>query len=470
MLDLSALKTEMQTKMSEVENAATNLETLRGKSDAPADDLKTAQEVYEQLTGEFDALEGKVAEAEKHAKRKAMLKRVREMNEPESQIAGKVADSGMPTVPAEPRDDIARGMAHRDAFMSWIKGKSVDGEKQKLLTPTSSSILDSDNDEAKSSVVLPPHLAAGIMGGNYARTFGKVVMSVDNAVTNPSLANNLVPQDYRATLQRLPFDQPTLLDRVTIIPSSTGVVTFPSLTQTDGNEFGGISFSWVTEASEKPETEPRFNQIEVTTYELCGYTEVSERALSRSAISIEALLMVLVKGAMNFTLDNAIINGAGAASNQPTGIINTAGIRTVTRQTAGTVTDRDLVRLKHAVKPAHRSGSMYALNDDVEQALEETTDTFGRPLFRASTANGAYDRLVGYPYEVAENCPSIGNLGDVIYGNPKWYFLAMEEEITIAKSKDYRFRHNVVAFKFFVVVGGRLMQPRAMAVLNDTVS
>jgi HK97 family phage major capsid protein len=266
----------------------------------------------------------------------------------------------------------------------------------------------------------------------------------------------------------LPFDSPVILDYVTIMPCETGNLTFPSLVQSDSNEFGGMSWTWTTEAAEKGETEPTFSQLEIPTYELSGYTEVSERALSRSAISIEALLMMLVKAGMRFTVDNAVMNGNGTT--QPLGIVNTAGIRTVARQTSGTVGDRDLVNLKHAVKAAHRGGARYILEDDVEEVLEEATDTFGRPLFRASTANGAYDRLVGYPYHVSENSPELGQTGDVMFGNPKWYILAMEEEVTIAKSTHYRFRNNVVAFKFFTVVGGRLMQPRAMAVLDEATS
>jgi len=329
-------------------------------------------------------------------------------------------------------------------------------------------LLKSTSEEAQASVRLPDHMILQMLGGNYARAFGKTVMSVDNALTNPSRANNLVPQDFRAQLQQLPFDAPALVDRVTVIPSGTGVVTFPSLQQSDANEFGGMSWQWKGEAEEKPETEPRFAQKEITCYELCGYTEVSERALTRSAISIEGMLMILVRAGLNYVLDNAIINGSGAG--QPTGIVNTAGIRTVNRAAAGAVSDVDLVNLKHEVKPAHRGGAMWAIADGVEQGLELAVDGLNRPLFRSSTADGSYDRLVGYPYVVAQNCPTIGNTGDVIFGNPRWYFLAMEEEITIAKSKDYRFRHNVVAFKFFLVAGGILMQPRAMAVLNDTVS
>jgi HK97 family phage major capsid protein len=321
-------------------------------------------------------------------------------------------------------------------------------------------------------VVIPASLAMKCLGSNYARAFGldeqmraKTILSLNDPALNPSMANYLVPQEYRAQLQMLPFDQPTLLNRVTVIGSVTGNVTFPGLSQTDSNEFGGVSFSWTQEANAKPETEPVFTQIEIPTYELSGYTEISERALSRSALPLESLLVSIFRPAMNYTLDNVIVNGTGTA--QPLGILTAAGVRVVGRAAANTVGDTDLVNLKHAVKPTHRAGAMFALSDSAEQELELATDSFGRPLFRASTANGPYDRLVGYPYSVATNCPAVGTEGDVIYGNMRWYFLVMEEEITVARSEHYRFRNNVISFKVFVVVGGRPMQPRAFAKLGD---
>jgi HK97 family phage major capsid protein len=127
----------------------------------------------------------------------------------------------------------------------------------------------------------------------------------------------------------------------------------------------------------------------------------------------------------------------------------------------------DLVNLKHAVKAVHRGGASFVLEDTVEAGLELQTDTQGRPLFNASVANGPYDRLVGYPYTVATNCPARGTSGDIIYGNLKHYVLVMEEEITLARSEHVRFRQNRTAFKVFTVVGGRLLQPRAMAILGE---
>lgn len=478
MLDLAKLNTEVTSKLKEVELAYTEIEEAGKTGDE--NKMKVAKDVFDAKSVEFEALKAKVSDAQAHQDRVALARKIAEMAQPASPTAAKIQSNGIAGVmstPAVPIDYENEALAHRDAFTKWMQGsKSLSDGEMGLLTPKSekmiSTLSKSSDPLAAKSVVIPPSLALQCLGANYVRAFGtaakmqsKTIMSVNNAVTNPSLANLLVPQEFRAQLQMLPFDEPTLLQKVTVIPSVTGNVTFPGLAQTDSNEFGGVSFSWISEGASKPETEPIFTQIEIPTFELAGYTEISERALSRSAIPLEALLVSIFKPALNYTLDAAIVSGTGVG--QPTGILPTAGIRNVARAAALGVSDADLVNLKHAVKPVHRKSAQFLLSDSVELGLELAADTLGRPLFRASTANGPFDRLVGYPYDVATNCPVIGTRGDVIYGNMKWYFLVMEEEITVARSEHYKFRNNVVAFKVFVVVGGRVMQPRAFSVLAN---
>jgi HK97 family phage major capsid protein len=256
----------------------------------------------------------------------------------------------------------------------------------------------------------------------------------------------------------------TALDRVTILRTNIGQVTFPRLVQTAANEYGGMSFSWRLEGATKPETEPTFDQVDIVCHELSGYTEVSDRLLSRSAIDIEALLRTLGTGALRLTLDNAIINGTGV--NQPLGIVNDPAIPTVARTTGGTVVYQDLVNLEHNIQEYHRGGAIWTMNDLIQRGFKLTLDGQGRPLFQASVANGTYDRFIGYPYDVSVNSPTIGNAGDIIFGNLRWYFLVMEEEVTIARSEHYCFRNNLTAFRMFLVVGGRAMGPRAITYLQ----
>ena len=431
-------------------------------------------------------VEQKSAEAKTRAARQAALDIVDKLSQPEQ--TPPVADGRMPdasaaeqkAAPSTARDAMEREHEHVKAFWrymcdDWDGFEATEGQKTDLLVAKSEvwkKNAASPQGEARrrgyaNEAVIPATVAAKMFGfGCQVDSMrGKVVMSVDNAVTNPSLANNLVPQEFRPQLIQLPMPTPTLLNQVTVVPTSTGEVTYPELTQTDSNEYGGVSFTWGIEAASKAETEPRFEQKIITAYELQGYTELSERILSRSAINLEALLQMLYRAGMNAQIDRVITRGLGAASNQPQGIVGATGVRTVARNTAGAVDDADLVALKYLVQGYHRQGARFFPGDDVMENLELQYDNEARPLFRASTAGGPYDRLTGYPWDVNYEAPALGSNGDVIFGNPKHYFLAVEEEVTIARSAHFRFRSNIVAFKVFAVVGGRPISPRAFSYL-----
>ena len=463
-MKLKELQELMQKAFDDLEGILAKITEAEEAEDTDA--VETAKTLHAEKSKEFDSLEAKVMEAKSHQKRVDLLKEVQDMSIPDpTVVAGKTVPTGSP---AQPVDHVAEAHSKNEAFYSWIKGKKLDGETRKLITPKSERMQGSESADA---VVIPDRLASRMMGSTYAMAFGKTMFSTATPAgiqTNPSAAQNLVPQEFSAVLQQLPFDVPSVLDRVTVVPSVTGTVTWPALVQTTGNEFGGVAFQWLGEGAEKPETEPEFEQLEISTHELSGYTEISERLLSRSSINLETLLATLYRGAMVYTIDNAILQGSGTG--QPLGIVNTAGINLVTRNTDNVVNYSDLVNLKHAVKGVHRSGSNYVVEDSVEAGLELQTDTLGRPLFRASMANGPFDRLIGYPYIVGTNNPTLGTSGDIIFGNLRHYVLVMEEEITLARSEHVKFRENKVAFKVFTVVGGRLLQPRGMAILSDSAS
>ena len=255
-----------------------------------------------------------------------------------------------------------------------------------------------------------------------------------------------------------------IYNQVTRIPSNTGEVTWPTLAQSDGSEFGGVAFEWIDEAESKPETEPQFNQITITCYELAGYTELSHKILIRSAIALEPLLSSLYRAGIADELERVILNGTG--NGQPLGVLQTIGIHLINRQAAGTVGYQDLVNLKYAPQFYHRQGARWCMGDDVEQDLVGDVDADGRPLYSTSIASGPYDRLLGHPFDVSYRSPVLGDSGDLIWGAWKYYYLVVEEDVTIAKSDHFRFRSNRRAIKVFINVGGRLTQPRAFARLG----
>jgi HK97 family phage major capsid protein len=322
---------------------------------------------------------------------------------------------------------------------------------------------DSFQNKGSMEIATAPQIIKQVLLGNHvAKSMGT------GGVVSNTTGSNLVDREFLAELLMEAMPVPQVVDRVRIIPTKSGDVEIPVLTQTDGSgKFGGLTFSRIQEGQAKPDTNATWTKVRIQTNELAGSMQVSERLLSRSMINVEQLLIELSKSNLRYLLDTEILTGQGIL--ECVGVINDA-IRHVARNAVGTVSWADLLALKYAIPPEDRARGFFVINDGVAYTLEGTTDLYGRPLFTSSVANGIFDRLVSYPYATTVNSPALGAEGDVIFGDWSSYVLAMEEEIVIGRSSDYAFVNNLMTYKAFFVAGGRPVLPRKFATLTVSAS
>lgn len=442
------------------ETIITELGALRDKRAEAGDDAaKTvAADAISAKEQEWEALKVDMTAAKADVERRALLADIK--GAAVVVPAGGVAAD--PTVPAQAVDHLADERAKIEATYDYICGKSLSGAMRDALKPTSEKFK-----QGAVGVSLPRSIVNSI--------FGKVFDDALYGKENPLLSSGtgqgegaLIPQEYKPELLALPGEPAHILQMATVVPTKTGTLTYPRLVQTDANEYGGVSFTWLAEGAAKPETKPQFEQVDTDAHELAGHTEISIRMLSRSAISLEALLASLYRDAALNILDTVFLTGSGVG--QPLGVVNDPGVRSVPRVAAGTVGYQDFVNVKHLLLTHHRPGARWFMDDTVEAALEGTLDSLGRPIFAPSVANGPYDRVIGYPYQTTERQPNIGVSGDVVYGVWKHYLVALEQEIVIKRSDHAEFVRNVAVFVLYVVVGGRPALPRAFGYLTDIAS
>jgi HK97 family phage major capsid protein len=102
-----------------------------------------------------------------------------------------------------------------------------------------------------------------------------------------------------------------------------GNVTVPRQT-------GAATAQWLaSETTAATESDQVFSQMALTPRNVAAYTEVSRQLMLQSDPSAEMLVMNDLAAVVALAVDNASINGSGAAG-QPLGIINTGGIGSVT--------------------------------------------------------------------------------------------------------------------------------------------
>jgi len=452
-----------------VEKLFSEMNDLDGKIEsAEGEEAKAAaQEAFEAKRCELEAaqeeLDVALVKAEKEASVKKSLKRASELGETEVPAGAKLA------AVSEAKDHDEELRAQEKCFHRYIEGgvKMLSGREMEIMQPKSQSF-----DQAHGGVRLPTSFAIKMLGVKWAKSVGYDDQDIARAMkastmvsSSDALGGYTVPEDFRASLIQTPVEAPHILPRATIVPSTTGEVTWPKAVQSDSNEYGGMSASWINEAGEKPQTDTQFTQEKIATHELAMYTEISHTLLRRSAVALEEWIATRGRQVCLDALDSAFINGDG--NGKPLGILQTTGIRTVGRQTADTIVRKDLVELKYALKPYHRAGAVFVAEDGAIKTLEEVEDNEDRPLFTANASTGIFERLVGYPFIATTRNPSVGTEGDVFFCDLREYYVPMETDIMIKRSDDYKFQNNVASVAIFVLAGGKLVQPRTCAVLSD---
>jgi HK97 family phage major capsid protein len=458
-MDWKELLAKAEAILAEIDELRKSIE---GKT---ADESEAVVTEIEAKQAEYDGVFAKIEDAKAQAERRSNLATMQQaltVASPAVDIAGRTDVVPAPTGGAAlPRDHAAEAQARTVIFFKFLSGgrPALSGQESELVRPTSDRFK-----EGKDGIVVPDAIAARIAGPNYARMFGKAIPMISSDADRSAL----IPQEYIAELLRMRVEDPHVLDRAQIVPTTTGTITWPKLIQTDADEYGSVSGQWISEAEEKPATEAKFEQQIITAYEYAAYTELSHSLISRSAIGMEALIGDLFRKKVMDAMDTAFLTGNG--NGKPTGILNTTGIREVARQTVGTVAYQDLVELEFALRSYHRSGAMYLCSDPALKTFKGTLDTTGRPLFTPSVAGSLPDRLNGYTYLGTHRLPQLGSEGDIVFVDLSEYIIPMEAEIVVKTSDDYKFQNNVRAFVVFVIVGGELVQPRAASELKDVTS
>jgi HK97 family phage major capsid protein len=187
---------------------------------------------------------------------------------------------------------------------------------------------------------------------------------------------------------------------------------------------GGATAYWVAESGVPTESQQSFGQVPLTPKTVGAFTDISRRLLLQSSIDVEAFVRMDLAMVLALAIDAAGINGTGA-SNQPRGILNTAGIGAVTGGTNGAALNYGhIVDLETQAATANAAiGNLgYLVNAKTRGHAKKTTK-FGSST-EAVIWDGGNEPLNGYRTGVSNQVPgnlvkgtSGANCSAVIFGN-----------------------------------------------------
>jgi HK97 family phage major capsid protein/HK97 family phage prohead protease len=169
-----------------------------------------------------------------------------------------------------------------------------------------------------------------------------VAVSKRDMNTNDDSA--LIAEDYRASefIDVLRNSASVMQAGARMLTGLSGNVAIPKKTSAS-------TASWIdTEGNPASESEPAFGQVTMSPKVVGAYTDATRLMMQQSALSVEALLRDDLSMGLALAIDKGALEGSGA-SGQPTGVLNTSGINTVTNFAAAVPTFAETVSLETAL-------------------------------------------------------------------------------------------------------------------------
>jgi HK97 family phage major capsid protein len=214
--------------------------------------------------------------------------------------------------------------------------------------------------------------------------------------------------------------------------SATGQLGSTVLTNLRGNvdiprQATAASAAWLaTENADAAESNATFDDLNLTPKDVALFTDITRRTIQQGVPGIEGLIRLDQQRALGTAIDVGAINGSGS-SGQPTGILQTSGIGSVT--TSGTVTWANAIEFETDVAAANAlMGSLgYLLRAELAGVLKGSVKVSGDA--GAGFIIDPDGRMNGYRVARSQNCPKdLGTGTDkqaMIFGN--WSDLIIAE-------------------------------------------
>lgn len=269
----------------------------------------------------------------------------------------------------------------------------------------------------------------------------------------------LVPTEFIARLYAALAERNFVRQRATIIPMRRRQVAIPVLDQTGTTAnvphwFGGMTFYWAEEATEKTEADPSFRKIDLVAHKLIGYTRASDELVEDTAISLEAFLMgeLGFVGGANWHEEYCFIQGTGVG--QPLGVIPAGATITVARAADGAIGYADLCNMVENFLPT--GNGVWVITQSALSDLLQLNGPTGNPSYIWGNAvSGQPPTLLGYPVIWTEKCPRIGTAGDVILADWRYYLIGDRKAATVESTQFDRWRYDETSWRMVHRVDGQ---------------
>jgi HK97 family phage major capsid protein len=239
----------------------------------------------------------------------------------------------------------------------------------------------------------------------------------DLIVGTPSMGGNLVATELLASsfIDILVNQMKVMQMGTTMLTDLQGNIAIPRATA------GSIGY-WVAENTASTESQQAFDQVALTPKTAGAFVDYSRRLLLQSSLAVEGFVRMDIARTIALMIDSAAIQGTGA-SNQPRGILNTAGIGSVAGGVNGLAPTWDhVVDLESVLANLNApNGNLgYLTNSRVRGRLKRTqmfSGTNGMPVWQGGTLNDIRAEVSNQVPSNLTKGTSSGVCSAILFGN-----------------------------------------------------
>lgn len=250
-----------------------------------------------------------------------------------------------------------------------------------------------------------------------------------------------------------------------VLGNLTGNLDIPST--------GGVTVGAKAETGTADETTPTIGRVQLTPKRITAFTDVSKQLLNQSSISVENMLRNDFMSALASQLENYAIEGGG--SNEPTGILATAGIGDVAGGTNGlAATYANILALEKevAIDNADIGSLHYITNPKVRAALKNLfiDSGSGRQVWdRDNTVNG-YSAMAttNVPSDLTKGSGT--DLSAIIFGNFNDLILANWGGLDVMVNPYTKSKDGIVEIVVNMFADAAVRRAQSFAAMKDAIA
>jgi HK97 family phage major capsid protein/HK97 family phage prohead protease len=260
--------------------------------------------------------------------------------------------------------------------------------------------------------------------------FGEGRLSADE-VKALTVANNdaLAPAEFAAEMLKSLVQFSPIRAYAKVVTIGAAEIKYPRRT-------GLTNATWTGETADRTTSEPTFDQVTLTPYELATFTDISNALLEDNFYALESEL------AATFGEDFGVKEGAafvgGNGTTRPKGLLVASGIAEVTTGLASGFPAANpadvLIGVFHSLPAAHAQNGTWLMNRNTLATIRKFKDAQGRYLVLDGLADGAPVTLLGRPIvEAIDMADVAANAYPIMFGDLAGYRIVDRVSLSVLR-------------------------------------